>query len=98
LECTNVLWKHVRFRNLATADARTLTNDLRDLKLRRTPMKKLLDASLEIALRNELAVYDASYIAVAEHYDFPLVSVDQPQIRAANGEGILIEPLTNFHP
>ena len=98
LECTNVLWKHARFKNVTTATARLLLEDLRNLKLRRTPMKSVLDVSLDIALRNQLAVYDASHIALAQHYDCPLISIDQPQLRAATGEGILVELLTNFQP
>jgi predicted nucleic acid-binding protein len=78
LECTNVIWKQVRFNGMSRSDAEALLNVLRTLKLRRAPMKHLLNRALEIGLNNTLAVYDSGYIALALHYGYPLVSIDQP--------------------
>ena len=97
LECTNVIWKQVRFNGLSRADAKVLQSILFNLKLRRTPMKRLLERALDIALDNQLAVYDSGYIALALYYVYPLVSIDQPQIRAAIAEGITLIPITNFN-
>ena len=67
---------------------------LRTLKLRRAPMQRLLDRALDIALNNPLAVYDSGYIALALYYGYPLISIDQPQIRAATAEGVTLIPIT----
>jgi predicted nucleic acid-binding protein len=87
MECTNVIWKQVRFNGMSRNDAEALLKVLRTLKLRRAPMKHLLNRALEIGLKNTLAVYDSGYIALALHYGYPLVSIDQPQIRAAVADG-----------
>ncbi|MBL8162962.1 MAG: type II toxin-antitoxin system VapC family toxin [Anaerolineae bacterium] len=96
LECTNVIWKQVRFNSMPRGEADELLKVLRSLKLRRAPMKPLLDRALDIALNNTLAVYDSGYIALALHYDYPLISIDQPQIRAAISEGVTLIPVTQF--
>ena len=92
LECTNVIWKQVRFQNMPRADTENLLRILRAMRLRRAPMKHLLDRALEIALRHQLAVYDSGYIALALHYGYPLVTLDQRQSRAA-AEGIVLQIL-----
>lgn len=96
LECTNVIWKQVRFHGMPRTEAENLLKALRLLKLRRAPMKQLLDHTLEIALNNQLAVYDSSYIALAWHYSYPLISIDQSQSRAAIVEGVALKPVTDF--
>src|SRR5690606_17983794 len=93
LECTNVIWKQVRFSGMSRGDAEELLRVLRTLKLRRAPMKRLLDRALDIALNNTLAVYDSGYVALASHYGYPLISIDQPQIRAATAEGVSLIPI-----
>jgi predicted nucleic acid-binding protein len=96
LECTNVIWKQVRFNGMPRMDAKNLLGDLYSLKLRRAPMKRLLDQTLEIALNNTLAVYDSSYIALALHYGYPLISIDQLQSRTAVTEGVSLISITSF--
>ena len=96
LECTNVIWKQVRFNSMSRRDAQDLLRVLRTLKLRRAPMKRLLNSVLEIALNNTLAVYDSAYIALALQSGAPLLTVDQPQIRAATAEGVTLIPITHF--
>lgn len=94
MECTNVIWKQVRFGGMARNDAEMLLRVLRTLKLRRVPIKHLLDRALDIALKNSLAVYDSSYIALALHYGYPLATLDQSQMRAAAAEGVMVIALT----
>ncbi len=92
LECTNVIWKQVRFHGMPRTEAENLLKALRLLKLRRAPMKQLLDHTLEIALNNQLAVYDSSYIAL----QLSAISIDQSQSRAAIVEGVALKPVTDF--
>jgi predicted nucleic acid-binding protein len=47
-------------------------------------------------LQHQLAVYDAVYIALAVEKEYPLISVDQAQIRAAALEGVILKPVTDF--
>ena len=97
LECTNVIWKQVRFNNMPRSDAELLLQVLRVLKIRRAPMKRLLDRTLEIALNNRIAVYDAGYIALSVHYGYPLVSIDRQQIQAASNVGVTAVPIATFN-
>ncbi len=89
LECTNVIWKQVRFNGMPRTDAQELLKVLRALALRRAPMKRLLGRTLEIALDNTLAAYDSGY---------PLISIDQPHIRAATNKGVHVIPISSFAP
>jgi predicted nucleic acid-binding protein len=97
LECTNVLWKTVRFQGMPKDQAKLLLRDLRGLPLRRTPVKQLLDAALEIGLTHSLAIYDSAYIALARRSGYPLITLDQPQSRAAIAEGITLKLITDFN-
>ncbi len=98
LECTNVIWKQVRFNGLPRTDAENLLKVLRALKLQRTPMKHLLERTLAIALDNSRAAYDSGYIALSLYYGYPLITLDQPQIRAATIQGATLKPITDFKP
>lgn len=98
MECTNVLWKQVRFHGSSQADAEALLRDLYRLPLRRTPVKRALRAALRIGLRHSLAIYDSAYIALALQSRASLLTVDQPQSRAATAEGVILKPITDFRP
>ncbi len=79
LECTNVLWKQVRFNNLTLAEAQASIQDLLMLPIYIEPAPLLLQRDLEIGLQHQLAVYDSAYIALAERLGYPFVTVDARQ-------------------
>ncbi|MDZ4771151.1 MAG: type II toxin-antitoxin system VapC family toxin [Chloroflexota bacterium] len=80
LECTNVLWKRIRAGQITRSEGEDMLSALRGLKLRRAPMKRLLDRALDIGLRRSLAI----------HYACPLVTLDQLEARAAVSEGVTV--------
>ena len=96
LECTNVIWKQVRFNGLPRQDAENMVQTLSLLRLKRAPVKALLKRALTIGLNHQLAVYDSSYIALAEHYRTSFVTIDVRQQQAALAEHIAIKALTDF--
>jgi predicted nucleic acid-binding protein len=96
LECVNVVWKQVRFQSMSQADAEQLILDLMALPLRTTPVASLYTEALQIGLKHQLAVYDSVYIALAQHLNHPLITIDQAQSRAAAQEGITLKPVTDF--
>jgi predicted nucleic acid-binding protein len=96
LECVNVLWKHVRFQGMPQAQAEQLVKDLIGLSLQVMPATGLYARALQVGLKHELAIYDSVYITLAELLRFPLITVDQAQIRAATLEGITVKPVTDF--
>lgn len=96
MECTNVLWKHVRFQGLSQADAEGLVQDLIALDVTITPTIGLMPRALEIGLKYQLAVYDSVYIALASKLQHPLITIDQRQAKAAQAEGVTLKPITDF--
>lgn len=96
LECVNVIWKHVRFQSMAQSHAEQLVTDLLALPLQSVPVHGLYTQALQIGLKHQLAVYDSVYVALAKHMNYPLITVDQPQIRAALHEGVTLQALMDF--
>jgi predicted nucleic acid-binding protein len=83
VECTNVLWKRVRFHGLPEATAEGLVENLLALPITIVPATGVLKRSLQIGLMHQLAVYDSIYIALAETLSLPLITDDQRQAKAA---------------
>ena len=98
MECTNVIWKQVRFRGMPSTQAEILVHDLVGLPLMLVPITGMLPRGLQIGLKHQLAVYDAVYIALAEQLNHPLITVDGRQEDAAKAEGIQTKPLSDFKP
>lgn len=96
LECTNVLWKQVRFHQMPQSKAELLVTDLVALPLKIVPASGLMLRGLQIGLAYQLAVYDSIYIALAEQLQLPLISVDIRQTEAALKEKVTIKPITDF--
>lgn len=70
--------------------AASALSDLIELPMRRVPHRHLLARCWE--LRDNLTVYDASYVALAEALELPLVTADRRLARAA-GIGCAVEVL-----
>ncbi len=98
IECTNVVWKQVRFFGMPQSQAEQLVKDLRSLPLKRAPVKKLLDDAFRIGVKHQLAVYDSIYVMLAKQLGFALITVDQPQERAALAESVSLKAITDFRP
>jgi predicted nucleic acid-binding protein len=64
--------------------------------LLRVPAKAALHTALRIGLTYQLAIYDSAYVALAKRSQFPLITLDQPQQRAAVAEGVTLKALTDF--
>ena len=96
VECTNVLWKRVRFQSMPEGEAEILLQDLRDLPFKVASIEDVLPRALNIGLAYQLAVYDSLYIALAEQYKFPLITADAKQEAVATTAGITIKPITDF--
>ncbi|MBF2085610.1 type II toxin-antitoxin system VapC family toxin [Thermoleptolyngbya sp. C42_A2020_037] len=62
LECTNVLWKQVRFNGFPQVDAESIIADFLDLPFQVVAVYLLLPNALKIALSHGLAVYDSLYM------------------------------------
>lgn len=98
LECTNILWKQVGFNGAAITSVNRALARLQQTPLVVHPARTLLSQALSIGLEHELAVYDAIYIALAQSFTLPLITVDARQTAAAQKVGVLLKPITEFLP
>jgi predicted nucleic acid-binding protein len=96
-ECTNVIWKAVRFRGMPPQQGFQSLMDLKALPLKRIPTKSVLSLALSIGLKHELPIYDSLYIALAQRSQLPFVTLDFKQGQAATAEGINLVPITQFN-
>ncbi|MDN5929915.1 MAG: type II toxin-antitoxin system VapC family toxin [Pseudonocardia sp.] len=74
LETANVLRKMVLRDDLAPAEARETLRDIRDAPILRVAHRHLVERVWE--LRHNVTIYDASYVALAEKFDVPLLTSD----------------------
>ncbi len=77
IECTNMLWKYVRWGGLNLEVAQEDLVDLASLGLHVTATADLMAASLELAVRHSISAYDACYLALATHYNATLITADE---------------------
>ncbi|MEB3278259.1 MAG: type II toxin-antitoxin system VapC family toxin [Lyngbya sp.] len=96
LECTNVIWKQVRFYGLPESQAQLLIQDLQSIPFNITSVNHLLYSALDIGLTHQLAIYDSLYIALALELDYPLITVDDRQSNTAINCGVTLIPITDF--
>jgi predicted nucleic acid-binding protein len=83
LEVVSVLRRQLSVGKLDTRRARLALDDLLELPVQRVPHRALLRRCWE--LRDNLSVYDAAYVALAETLDVPLVTADA---RLAKAPGV----------
>lgn len=97
-ELTNVLWKQVRFGSLNASTADTMVRQI----LPKLPLNTyradggLLAEALKLGLTHTLPIYDSVYLAIAVRLGYPLITVDQPQQKAASAQGIALKAITDF--
>lgn len=91
LECTNVIWKHVRLHGMPVEYARQAVQQLMQLPLTVQPTIEHLPAALDIGLEHGLAIYDSLYLALARALSVPLLTDDARQAQVAQEQGIPIQ-------
>lgn len=80
LEITSVLRRQMKFGILNARRARFALDDLAALPARRAPHRPLLSRCWE--LRDNLTIYDAAYVALAEAANTTLLTADQKLAKA----------------
>lgn len=90
-EILNTLWSLVARSAIDAAVADSARLALRDLRLTRFALTDELTNRMW-DLRHQVTIYDASYLAVAEHLDVPLITTDRRLASgAASATSIAIE-------
>lgn len=87
VECANILWKYVRRFNYAADETRSDLSDLMQLNLAAVDTENLLVPAFDLAVEYDLTVYDASYVALANLLELPLLTADKRLVNKMNGSG-----------
>lgn len=62
-------------------DARFFVQQLGQLALLASPAQALAGEALDIALAHDITAYDATYVALAQQLDLPLITADARLVR-----------------
>lgn len=97
LECTNILWKRVRFHSSPEAEVKRSLENLVAFPVIIHQVIGLLPRALSLGVDQQLAVYDSLYIALSESTTYPLITVDERQANVARTIGSsTLKPITDF--
>jgi len=92
-EVSNAIWKHnVLYKRISRKEAEIMFNALEKMKdvVDFEPIEKHLQDAIEIALKEEIPVYDALYLAQAVKHEL-LVTSDRRQGEIAGKIGVNVE-------
>jgi predicted nucleic acid-binding protein len=78
VEVANVIWKKHRQKLITLEEAEGTLTDLMNAPLHSKPAAPLLAQALEIAIKYDLAVYDALFVALAHDLGIQGVTADEP--------------------
>ncbi|MBE7469126.1 MAG: twitching motility protein PilT [Anaerolineae bacterium] len=96
VECANILWKYVRRFGYSPANARQDVADLGALALVTISTADLLEPALNLALTHDITAYNASYVALAQQLNLPLITADALLAHKLAGSGIIIKTLAEL--
>lgn len=88
VEAGHALMRKVRRKQIRTTEWRALWLDMRRMPLDLLPLDERMNDALELAIRHELSVYDALYLAVATQIGATLFTADDALAAAARAEGV----------
>lgn len=85
IECTNVLWKHIKRFGYPEEKAREDLAALKSLSLHSIATTDLMEDALDIAVSHDITAYDGCYVALAKQLNIPVVSADEKLVRKMMG-------------
>jgi len=98
IESANILWKKVRRGEVDVKTSIIRLDQLSELYLVTTPLKQLDKRALELACELNISAYDASYVALAEKLQVPLLTADMCLARILVGTEHRAISLAEFLP
>ncbi|MEX2172172.1 MAG: type II toxin-antitoxin system VapC family toxin [Pirellulales bacterium] len=95
-EVANAIWKRQRQQLIQLHEARELLQALLGSPVAVEPAASLLAPAYEIAAKYDRAVYDASFVALAEQHGVPGITADEPLFNAIHADFPRIILLRDF--
>ena len=96
IECTNILWKHVKRFGYPEDRAHEDLAALKGLALHRFATTDLMEDALGIAVAHDITAYDGCYVALGKQLKIPVVSADEKLIRKMADTVHVVEWLGDF--
>lgn len=84
VEVANAIWKQQQRGQTTVDEAKLLLRQVQAMQVRKEPAEPLLDRGLELAIRFRISVYDALFVALADHFKLPAVTADEPLYRTVH--------------
>jgi len=81
IECTNVLWKHIKRFGYPVDKACEDLAALRGLSLQSFATDDLMEDALRIAVAHDVTAYDGCYVALGIQLEIPVVTADEKLAR-----------------
>lgn len=88
VESGHALVRKVRRKQIRDTEWRALWQDIRRIPIDLLPVDERMEDVLELAIRHNLSVYDATYLAVAAHLGATLFTADDALSVAAQAAGL----------
>lgn len=85
-EASNAIWAKCRRGELSAAQGEERVATLASAPVAPLPLEQLLEPAFAVALRMQVTVYDALYVAAAMATRLPLVTADRKLLDAARNE------------
>lgn len=86
-ECTNILWKKVRRKELTTEEAALAASLLARANIELVPMRALMAPALKLSLDLDHPAYDCIYLALAVERGDTFVTADTRLVRILEARG-----------
>ena len=96
IECTNILWKHIKRFGYPEDKAHGDLAALKDLELHRFATTDLMEDALGIAATHDITAYDGCYVALGRQLKIPVVSADEKLVRKMADTLHVVEWLGDF--
>jgi predicted nucleic acid-binding protein len=82
IECANILLKYMRRFGRSLEDSKADLADLSLLAIQSVPTAELMEDALVLAFDSNLTAYDACYAVLARRMGVPLITADEPVVKA----------------
>ncbi len=96
IESTNTLWKYVRAGLYTAAEVRADLVDLQALPLIVVSTSELMVEAFNISLNYGISAYDASYVALSQEVNAPLLTLDNKLVKALATSPFNVLSFANF--